>query len=56
MMVGFTIVQSNVQQLKEKLVPLANVPTERQRLIFRGAVLQDNQALASARESIEISS
>ena len=41
-----------MQQLKEKLVPLSNIPTDRQRLIFRGAVLQDTQRLISARESL----
>jgi hypothetical protein len=38
-----------VLELKEQLVALTNIPTDRQRLIFRGAVLQDTQGLASAR-------
>lgn len=36
-------------EVKEKLVALTNIPTDRQRLIFRGAVLQDTQGVGSAR-------
>jgi hypothetical protein len=43
-------VQATVLEVKEMLVDLTNIPTDRQRLIFRGAVLQDTQGLASARE------
>lgn len=42
--------QTTVHQLKQKLVSLSNIPVERQRLIFRGAVLQDSQGLLSARK------
>lgn len=47
-----SLVQASVQQLKEKLVLLTNIPAERQRLIFRGAVLQDSQGLISVREPL----
>ena len=43
-------VQATVLEVKEKLVALTNIPTDRQRLIFRGAVLQDTQGLATARK------
>lgn len=42
--------QATVLEVKEKLVALTNIPTDRQRLIFRGAVLQDTQGLANARK------
>ena len=42
--------QATVLEVKEKLVALTNIPTDRQRLIFRGAVLQDTQGLATARK------
>jgi len=43
--------QATVLDVKQQLVGLTNIPTDRQRLIFRGAVLQDTQGLASARGS-----
>ncbi len=41
--------QATVLEVKEKLAALTSIPIDRQRLIFRGAVLQDTQGLASAR-------
>ena len=44
-------VQSTVGQLKEQLVSLSGIPVDRQRLIFRGSVLQDAQLLTSQRKN-----
>ena len=42
--------QATVGDLKEQLVSKADVPKERQRLIWRGRVLQDGQLLDEAGE------
>ena len=44
--------QSTVGQLKEQLVSVSGIPADRQRLIFRGSVLQDAQLLTSQRDSL----
>ena len=45
--------QATVGDLKEQLVSKAAVPKERQRLIWRGRVLQDGQLLDEAGELLK---
>lgn len=40
--------QCTVQQLKSRLVGTVSLPVNRQRLIYRGRVLQDEQQLTAA--------
>lgn len=39
--------QITVAKLKELLVDMANLPTERQRVIYKGRVLENDQQLSS---------
>lgn len=42
-----TSLQITVAELKERLVDIANVPQERQRVIYKGRVLENDQQLSS---------
>lgn len=39
--------QATVADLKERLVSVANIPQERQRVIYKGRVLDNEQQLSS---------
>ena len=46
-----SLLQCTVEQLKARLVPTVNIPADRQRLIYRGRVLRDEQQLTAVGES-----